>query len=77
MAKLYVAVVDKETVDYRSARPRGDWAAFVDPDRDEAVGLALAARLRWGSHYRVLVGELTGEAREPVQYNIVELDAQP
>lgn len=71
--KMYVAVVDR--IDRRpSKRPHGDFAAFLGEDRQDVIRRALIARNEWGREiYRVLVGELTGEAREPVQYEVVPL----
>lgn len=70
---MFVAVIDR--VDKRpSRRPHGDFAAFIGPERQDVIRRALAARNEWGRDtYRVLVGELTGEAREPVQYEVVPL----
>ena len=71
---LYVAVVDRESVLYRSHRPKGDYSAFIGDDRHDVVQRTLAARNEWGrTVYRVLVGELTGEVREPVAYEVVPL----
>ena len=73
---LYVAVVDRPSDAYRSRRPHGDYAAFIGRDRDEVVQRALRAREAWGRDiYRVLVGVLDSEAREPVRYEVVPLGA--
>lgn len=85
---LHVAVVDRFSDSYASNRPFGDWAAFVGQDRQDVIQRAMAARNEWsrndrysgsrgGRTYRVLVGELTGEAREPVRYEVVPLEEQP
>ena len=75
--KLHVAVVDREggsLPSHRSDRPKGDWACFVGENREVVIKRALAARNDWGPNlYRVLVGELTGEVREPVRYEVVPL----
>lgn len=71
--KMYVAVVDR--VDGTPSR-RSDHtnAAFVGENRDHVIRRALEARNKWGAEtYRVLVGELTGEVCEPVQYEVVPL----
>ena len=74
---LYVAVVDRRCDSFRSRRPHGDYSAFVGEDRDEVIQRALRAREDWGREvYRVLVGVLDSEAREPVRYEVVPLAAQ-
>lgn len=71
---LHVAVVDRVAVSYRSARPAGDYAAFIGANREDVIERALKARNKWGRDiYRVLVGTLTAEAREPVRYEVVSL----
>ena len=75
-AALYVAVVDRPSDRFRSRREHGDYAAFVGEDRDEVIQRALRARDDWGREvYRVLVGVLDSEAREPVRYEVVPLAA--
>lgn len=84
---LYVAVVDRVGGSYASDRAWGDYAAFVGENREDVIRRALRARDAWshddaigrprhGRMYRVLVGELTGEAREPVRYEVVPLEEQ-
>ena len=52
------------------------WARHGEPDRDEVIQRALRAREDWGREvYRVLVGVLDSEAREPVRYEVVPLPA--
>jgi len=71
---LYVAVVDRPSDRFRSRRDHGDYAAFVGEDRDAVIQRALRAREDWGREtYRVLVGILDPEAREPVRYEVVPL----
>ena len=73
---LYVAVVDRRCDSFRSRRPHGDYSAFIGEDRDEVIQRALRAREDWGRDtYRVLVGVLDSEAREPVRYEVVPLAA--
>ena len=73
---LYVAVVDRPSDRFHSRRPHGDYAAFVGEDRDDVIQRALRAREDWGRElYRVLVGVLDAEAREPVRYEVVPLAA--
>jgi hypothetical protein len=75
-AVLYVAVVDRPSDGYRSRREYGDYSAFVGENRDEVIQRALRAREDRGRElYRVLVGVLDSEAREPVRYEIVPLAA--
>ena len=74
---LFVAVVDRPSDGYRSRREYGDYSAFVGEGRDEVIQRALRARDEWGHEvYRVLVGVLDSEAREPVRYEVVPLAAQ-
>jgi hypothetical protein len=71
---LYVAVVDRPSDRFRSRREHGDYAAFLGENRDEVIQRALRARDDWGREvYRVLVGVLDSEAREPVRYEVVPL----
>jgi hypothetical protein len=73
---LYVAVVDRPSDRLRSRRPHGDYAAFIGEDRNDVIQRALRAREDWGREvYRVLVGVLDSEAREPVRYEVVPLGA--
>jgi len=73
---LYVAVVDRPSDGFRSRREYGDYSAFVGENRDEVIQRALRAREDWGHEvYRVLVGVLDSEAREPVRYEVVPLAA--
>jgi hypothetical protein len=73
-AVLYVAVVDRPADRFRSRREHGDYAAFVGEDRDEVIQRALRARDEWGRDvYRVLVGVIDSEAREPVRFEVVPL----
>ena len=73
-AVLYVAVVDRPSITFHSRRPHGDYAAFIGENRDEVIQRALRAREDWGREvYRVLVGVLDSEAREPVRYEVVPL----
>src|SRR5215472_7865587 len=66
-AVLYVAVVDCPSDGFRSRREYGDYSAFLGESRDEVIQRALRAREDWGREvYRVLVGILDCEAREPV-----------
>jgi hypothetical protein len=75
-AVMYVAVVDRPSDRFRSRREYGDYSAFVGEDRDEVIQRALRAREDWGREvYRVLVGVLDSEAREPVRYEVVPLAA--
>ena len=75
-AVLYVAVVDRPSDGFRSRREYGDYSAFVGENRDEVIQRALRAREDWGREvYRVLVGVLDSEAREPVRYEVVPLAA--
>ena len=77
---MYVAVVIRDGS--VSGRPSGDWAGFVNEDKDLAVGKALKAREKWESSsnygpYKVLVGELTEEVIAPkVQYATKKLSAK-
>ena len=71
---LYVAVVDRPSDGFRSRREYGDYSAFVGESRDEVIQCALRASEDWGREvYRVLVGVLDSEARQPVRYEIVPL----
>jgi hypothetical protein len=73
---LYVSVVDRPSDSFRSRRGHGDYAAFLGENRDEVIQRALRAREDWGREvYRVLVGVLDSEAREPVRYEVVPLAA--
>jgi hypothetical protein len=73
-AVLYVAVVDRRCDSFRSRRPHGDYSAFIGENRDEVIQRALRARDDWGREvYRVLVGVLDSQAREPVRYEVVPL----
>ena len=75
-AVLYVAVVDRPSDGFRSRREYGDYSAFVGENRDEVIQRALRAREDWGRElYRVLVGVLNSQAREPVRYEVVPLGA--
>jgi hypothetical protein len=59
---------------FRSRREYGDYSAFVGENRDEVIQRALRAREDWGREvYRVLVGVLDSEAREPVRFEVVPL----
>jgi hypothetical protein len=71
---LFVAVVDRRCDSFRSRRPHGDYSAFIGENRDEVIQRALRARDDWGREvYRVLVGVLDSEAREPVRFEVVPL----
>ncbi len=73
---LYVAVVDRPSDQFRSRREYGDYSAFLGESRDEVIQRALRAREDWGHEvYRVLLGVLDSEAREPVRYEVVPLAA--
>ncbi len=73
---LYVAVVDRPADGFRSRREYRDYAAFLGENRDEVIQRALRAREDRGREvYRVLVGVLDSEAREPVRYEVVPLAA--
>ena len=73
-AVLYVAVVDRRCDRFHSRRQHGDYSAFLGENRDEVIQRALRARDEWGREvYRVLVGVLDSEAREPVRYEVVPL----
>ncbi len=73
---IYVAVVDRPSDGFRSRREYGDYSAFVGENRDEVIQRALRARDDWGREvYRILVGVLDSEAREPVRYEVVPLAA--
>ena len=73
-AVLYVAVVDRPADGFRSRREYGDYSAFIGENRDEVIQRALRAREDWGREvYRLLVGILDSEAREPVRYEVVPL----
>lgn len=73
-AVLYVAVVDRPSDRFRSRRDHGDYSAFVGENRHEVIQRALRARDDWGREvYRVLVGVIDSEAREPVRYEVVPL----
>jgi hypothetical protein len=75
-AVLYVAVVDRPSDGFRSRREYGDYSAFLGENRDEVIQRALRAREDWGREvYRVLVGVLDSEAREPVRFEVVPLAA--
>ena len=71
---LYVAVVDRPSDAFHSRRQHGDYSAFIGASRDEVIQRALRACDDWGRDvYRVLVGVLDSEAREPVRYEVVPL----
>jgi hypothetical protein len=73
-AVLYVAVVDRPADGFSSRREYGDYAAFIGENPDEVIQRALRAREDWGREvYRVLVGVLDSEAREPVRFEVVPL----
>ena len=73
---LHVAVVDRPSDRFRSRREYGDYSAFLGENRDEVIQRALRAREDWGREvYRVLVGVLDSEAREPVRFEVVPLAA--
>jgi hypothetical protein len=73
---LHVAVVDRPSDGFRSRREYGDYSAFVGENRDEVIQRALRAREDWGRDvYRVLVGVIDSEAREPVRFEVVPLDS--
>ena len=75
-AVLYVAVIDRPSDRFHSRRQYGDYSAFLGENRDEVIQRALRARDDWGHEvYRVLVGILDSEAREPVRYEVVQLAA--
>ena len=75
-AVLYVAVVDRPSDGYLSRREYGDYSAFIGENREEVIQRALRAREDWGREvYRLLVGILDSEAREPVRYEVVPLAA--
>ena len=76
MSILYVAVLDRPADGFCSRREYGDYSAFIGENRDEVIQRALRARDDWGREvYRVLVGVLDSEAREPVRYEVVPLAA--
>jgi hypothetical protein len=70
--KLFVAVVMSQD-GQESKRERGDWASFVDEDKDAVIQMALKAKEEWegsGGPYRVLVGELRQIARPIMKYRL-------
>ena len=76
-AVLYVAVVDRPSDRFSSRRQHSDYSAVVGENRDEVIERALRAREDWGRDvYRVLVGVIDSEAREPVRYEVVPLAGQ-
>lgn len=80
-SRVYVAVVDaarsvldKDVPLWRSRNPSNDWSAFTGNHRDTVVARALEARNSWGrARYRVLTGELTGEAVESPNWEVKPL----
>ena len=75
---LWVAVIDRplDRPGQGSNRPDGEWAAYIDTDRHALIRKALDQRRRWsrvGRQYRVLVGTLSSEAREPISYEEIPL----
>lgn len=84
--KVYVAVIVVannagfrivEGKQLRSQRPEGDWFSFIHTNKKEAMRLATAAMHKWngtssaGHTYRVLVGELSGEAK--INFSVVKI----
>lgn len=71
--KLSVAVVIDEKLSPHSLRHEGDWASFVG-ERVQAVGRAIRARVLWEAKgygpYRILVGELTEEAKQNSKFSL-------
>lgn len=74
-SRLYVAVLDRPSDTFQSRRThRPEAFAFVGKDRDEVIQRAFRARNVWGRDtYRVLVGVLDSEMRDPVRYEVAPL----
>lgn len=77
--RLAIAVVIKAPFEM-SGRPHGDFAAFVEVERNEAIERAIEARAEWGARqnesYRILVGELTEEVQVPTQFKLTKIKGE-
>jgi len=69
-AILHVAVVMSRTRGSFGRPAGGDWASFVDADRNAVIGKALSASQSWGcaSRYDVVVGTLDTVIELPTVY---------
>jgi len=74
---MYIAVIVRKESVTRSKRFLGDYAAFVDVEKEDAVKRAIEARRSWERNghgpYRILVGKLSAEVKVPVQFELVSL----
>jgi hypothetical protein len=70
---LYIAVVYTK----HSGRPNKDLAAFVSPEKQVAVSLALKARDEWERKsfgpYEIFVGELTEKVTTTQKFELQKL----
>jgi len=72
---LHIAVVISEGFcrnsggNYMSKRPRGDWAAFINTDKNAVIVQAQNAGREWENQYgpyKILTGTLTNKVLTPV-----------
>jgi hypothetical protein len=77
---IYVAVVCKPPWT-RSERTHGDWASFIDKNKNNVITKALKARNEWERKgfgpYTILVGNITEEAVLPQDYTLQPLGEEP
>lgn len=75
---LHVAVVISDGFcrknhdgDFMSKRPRGDWGAFINPDKATVIKQAQDAAEEWSHQYgayKILIGTLTNKIHQPVMW---------
>jgi len=74
---IYVAVICKKLWE-RSTRDHGDWASFIDKNKNNVITKALKARNEWERKgygpYIILVGTLEEEATIPANYELRPID---
>lgn len=72
---LHIAVVISEGFcrdpkgNYMSKRPRGDWAAFINIDKNAVIAQAQNAGREWENQYgayKILTGTLTNKIHQPI-----------
>jgi hypothetical protein len=77
--KIYVAVVHKAW--NLSGRPDGDWASFLDKNKNNAVDKAVKAKRKWeaagNGPYKIWVGELTQAVSFPQEYVLGDIEERP
>ncbi len=73
--KIYCAVVTNAW--QLSGRPEGDWASFLNKNKNSAIEAAVKARAKWEAKgygpYKIWVGVLSQEVNIPVKFELAAI----